>query len=158
MVRVDVSLGEAFRIFTEEIDQWWRRGRRFRNVGGDRSVIVIEPKLGGRLYESFDTKRGSKVIETGRVTVWEPPHRMELEWRLINFSADEKTHVEVTFEPTSRGTIVTVTHSGWSEIRADHPARHELDVAPFIGELGRNWGGLLSSLRLHAQRRDAGED
>jgi len=38
-VTVAVPPGEAFRIFTQEIDQWWRRGPRFRNTRGDRGML-----------------------------------------------------------------------------------------------------------------------
>ncbi len=150
-VRVDVSLEEAFRIFTEEIDQWWRRGRQFRVAGARRGFIALEPGPKGRLFESFETKAGdTKIIETGRVTAWEPPHRIAFEWRNVNFRPDEKTFVEVRFEPGSRGTLVTVTHSGWADIRADHPARHGLEAARFLAMTARLWGDLLSSLRRHA--------
>lgn len=150
-VRVDVGIEEAFRIFTEEIDRWWRHGRRFRIGGERRGFIAIEPGQDGRLFESFETKHGdTKVLETGRVTAWEPPHRVAFEWRNVNFRPDEKTFVEVTFEPGSRGTMVTVTHWGWDDVRPDHPARHGLAPAPFLGTLGRWWGDLLSALRQHA--------
>ena len=53
-VSVEVPIAEAFRIFTEEIDQWWRRGRRFRLAEGERGFIRLEPGVGGRLFESFE--------------------------------------------------------------------------------------------------------
>ena len=31
-VGVAVPPEEAFRVFTQEVDLWWRRGRRFRNA------------------------------------------------------------------------------------------------------------------------------
>src|SRR5690349_13038377 len=94
-VLVRVPPAEAFRIFTEEIDSWWRGGLKYR-IGKQRSVVHLEPKLGGRLFESFETGAGSKVKETGRVTCFEPPLRLVLEWRAVNFAPSEKTEVEVT--------------------------------------------------------------
>ena len=146
-VLVEVPPDEAFRVFTEEIDQWWRQGLRYR-VGRGRSVIHLEPRAGGRLFESIGD--GARVIETGRVTAWEPPARLAFEWRAVNFAPTEKTDVEVLFAPSPSGTLVTVRHGGWSRIRADHPARHGLEVAPFIGNLGMWWADLMTSLRLHA--------
>lgn len=151
-VLVAVEPSEAFRVFTEEIDAWWRRGLKYR-LGRGRSVLHLEPKLGGRLFESFETKAGERVCETGRVTCWEPPMRLVLEWRAANFKGEEKTEVEVLFEPSPSGTLVTVEHRGWTQIRADHPARHGEDSPTFIRSLGLWWGELVSSLREHVAGR-----
>jgi len=142
-VLVAVPRDVAFRVFTEEIDQWWRRGK-------GRGVLHLEPRAGGRLYEEIESKSGARVFETGRVTEWSPPARLVLEWRNVNFSETEKTFVEVTFEESASGTLVTVTHSGWSAIRGDHPARHGLDVVAFIRMNGMWWSEVLTSFREHA--------
>jgi uncharacterized protein YndB with AHSA1/START domain len=148
-VLVEVPADEAFRVFTEEIDRWWQHGSRFR-IGGRRpSVIHLEPHVGGRLLESVDSKGGPRIFETGRVTIWEPPARLVFEWRAVSFKAGEQTEVEVQFAPSRSGTLVTVIHRGWSRIRPDHPARHGLDVAPFIRMMGLWWGDLMTSLREH---------
>jgi len=55
--------------------------------------------------------------------------------------------VEVVFVPSPSGTLVTVWHRGWSTIRPDHPARHNLDAIPFIRMNGLWWGDLLSAFR-----------
>jgi uncharacterized protein YndB with AHSA1/START domain len=149
-VLVAVPPAFAFRAFTEEIDQWWRRGLRYRVSGKGRGILHLEGGVGGRLYESIESKSGTRVVETGRVTAWEPPRRLVLEWRNVNFRADEKTEVEVIFEPSASGTLVTVTHSGFSALRPDHPARHGLPVPEFIRMIGLWWGDLLTSLREHA--------
>ena len=123
-VLVKVPPDEAFRVFTEEIDAWWRSGMRYR-IGKRRSVVHLEPKLGGRLFEAFETANGDpKIKETGRVTCFEPPRRLVLTWRAVKFAPDEETEVEVLFEPRPSGTLDTVCHRGWSKIRPDHPARH----------------------------------
>ena len=148
-VLVRVEPAEAFRIFTEEIDAWWRRGIRYRAARGNRGFIHMEPRVDGRLFESFEANGETRVVETGRITTWAPPARVVFEWRALNFAPTEKTEVEVTFEPSPSGTIVTVTHRGWAQIRPDHPARHRLDVPAFIQTTGMWWGALLSSLRMH---------
>ena len=147
-VLVEVPPAEAFRVFTEEIDAWWRRGLRYR-LGKQRSVVHLEPKLGGRLFESFETTQGSRVVETGRVTTWQPPERLVLEWRAVNFAPAERTEVDVLFQPSLRGTLVTVRHRGWSHLPDDHPVRHGQDVAVFLRTMGLWWGALASSLREH---------
>jgi uncharacterized protein YndB with AHSA1/START domain len=155
--RVSVTLAvppqDAFRIFTEEIDQWWRRGAKYRVAGGRRGIIHLEPTLGGRLFESFEVGSGTKVFETGKVTVWEPPSRLAFEWRAVNFAPSESTHVEVLFEPTVSGTLVTVTHRGFARLRPDHPARHGLPVPAFIRMMGLWWGDLMTALREHVATR-----
>src|SRR6187402_1579747 len=104
---VRVPPAEAFRIFTEEIDGWWRSGRKYR-IGKDRSVVHLEPRLGGRLFERFAAPSGTeKVVQTGVVTAWEPPARVVFSWRAASFRADETSEVEVQFEPTRSGTNVT---------------------------------------------------
>lgn len=149
-VLVRVPVEEAFRIFTEEIDRWWRRGVQFRASGKRRGVLYLEPRVGGRLFEAFETASGERVVQTGTVTAWEPPQRLVFEWRATNFAPLERTEVEVVFAPSPSGTTVTVTHRGWSRIRPDHPARHRKDVVEFIRMMGMWWGDLLSSLRDHA--------
>jgi uncharacterized protein YndB with AHSA1/START domain len=150
-VLVEVEPTEAFRIFTTEIDAWWRGGMKYR-LGKNRSVVHLEPRLGGRLFESFETSTGTRIAETGRITSWEPPARMVLEWRAVNFAPSEKTEVEVLFEPSPSGTLVTVRHSGWSRIRPDHPVRHGQDQPTFIRRMGMWWGELMGSLREYASR------
>ena len=146
-VLVRVSPPDAFRIFTEEIDQWWRRGRAYRLAGKRGSVMCLEAGVGGRLLESYQLRGETRVVETGTVTVWEPPTRLVFEWRSVTFAEGERTEVEVEFAPSPSGTIVTVTHRGWAAIRDDHPVRHGAATRAFLADLGRWWGALLSSMR-----------
>lgn len=155
-VLVELPLEETFRVFTEEIDLWWRRGPRYRASGSSRGVVHLEARLGGRLYESIEAEADMRVVETGRITAWEPPARVVFDWRASNFAPDETTEVEVTFEASRSGTLVTVVHRGWSAIRPDHPARHGLEVVAFVRMLGLWWGDLATALRLHATSRRAG--
>ena len=140
----------AFELFTADIDRWWQRGRAWR--AGRASVLHLEPFVGGRLFEAFDGEgdAGPRVISTGEVLAWEPPHRLLLRWRGVNLGPDEATEVEVRFEPRASGTWVQVEHRGWSGVRPDHPVRHGQPPAAFLAGLGRWWGGLLTSLAARA--------
>jgi uncharacterized protein YndB with AHSA1/START domain len=151
-VSVAVPPAEAFAIFTEEIELWWRRGPRYRVAGHRRGIIRLEPGVGGRLFESFDGEHGPRVVQTGEVTGWDPPSRLVLRWRNVNFAPDEHTEVEVLFTPARAGTTVTVIHRGWSTLRPDHPARHGLAVEAFVRMMGMWWGEQASALRVHAER------
>lgn len=156
-VLVRVPPEEAFRVFTEEIDGWWRSGMKYR-MGKDRSVVHLEPKLGGRLFETFHAPSGApRILETGVITAWEPPERVVFQWRASNFGPGESTEVEVLFEATRSSqreglvTNVTVIHRGWAQIRPDHPARHGEDLRAFTRSLGAWWGDLMTSLRMRAE-------
>jgi len=141
-VAVAVAPSRAFDIFTGDIDQWWRHGVKFRHSASRSGLLRIEPQVGGRLFESFDQDGTPHVIEVGRVHVWDPPRCLKFSWRNANFA------VEVEFAPTASGTLVTVTHSGLSALRPDHPARHGLQGADFSRMIGLWWGEQMSSLRL----------
>jgi uncharacterized protein YndB with AHSA1/START domain len=148
-VFVAVTPEDAFEVFTREIDAWWRSGPKYRIAGRRRGRLAFEAGLGGRLFETFELDSGSRTIEVGRVTAWEPPGRLELEWRGVNFKPGESTRVEVSFRASGEGTEVTVLHGGWSALPADHPARHGLQGADFSRMIGMWWGGLMTSLREH---------
>jgi hypothetical protein len=148
-VFVRVSPADAFDVFTREIDLWWRDGPRYRIGGRRRGRLFFEPGPDGRLFETFEVSTGSRTFEVGRVTVWEPPVRLGLEWRGVNFEPHEKTFVDVTFAPLDEGTQVTVRHHGWSALRPEHPARHGVTGAAFSRTIAFFWAGLLTSLREH---------
>lgn len=156
-VFVDVDPADAFAVFTEEIDLWWRTGPAYRIAGRDRGRLCFEPQLGGRLFETFEGKRKTHTVDVGRVTVWDPPSRLALVWRAVNFKPHEETLVEVGFAAHGEGTLVTVRHSGWSSLRDDHPARHGLVGPAFSRHIGMWWGGLMTALREHVARRRADE-
>ncbi len=150
-VTVPVPPALAFEIFTTEIDLWWRRGPQYRHVTGDRALVAIEPREGGRVFESTAGDAAGPAQEIGRVLAWQPPARLLFEWRNATFAPVERTEVEVLFEPAGEGTRVTVTHRGWAAIRPDHPARHGQPVPVFIAETGRWWGGQLAVYRLRCK-------
>ena len=156
-VFVRVAVDDAFDVFTREIDLWWRTGPAYRIAGRRRGQLVFEPKLGGRLFETFESARADRpeghTIQVGEVIAWEPPRRLALTWRGVNFKPHESTEVEVRFEPSGEGTMVTVVHSGWSSLPSEHPARHGLTGADFSRMIGMWWGGLMTSFRQHVASR-----
>ncbi len=154
MVTVGVSVEDAFEVFTEEIDLWWRRGLQFRPSGKSVGVLHLEPKVGGRLFESYEVGKETRLVEVGRVTIWDPPSRLVLEWRNTNFAPDESTEVEVLFESLGEAsTRVTLYHRGWSALRPDHPARHGNSGAAMSRMIGMWWGDLMRSLADYVRER-----
>lgn len=146
-VSVRLGIEQSFRLFTEQIDQWWRRGPRYRNGGPDSGLIHLEPRLDGRVFESSKSGQGERVFEIGRIVEWSPPARLAFTWRNSVFADDEMTLVEVDFTSQGASTLVTVVHRGWAAIRPDHPARHGMQIPAFQRSLGVWWGDQLSSLR-----------
>lgn len=60
---VRVSLQDAFEVFTQETDVWWRHGSKYRIAGKRPGRIVFEPGLGGRLFETVELRSGPKTFE-----------------------------------------------------------------------------------------------
>lgn len=63
-VYVAISVEEAFAIFTEEIDSWWRHGAKYRIAGRQPGQIFFEPRSGGRLFETVERGSGPKTYVT----------------------------------------------------------------------------------------------
>ena len=150
-VFVAVDPADAFAVFTEEIDLWWRRGPGYRIAGRSPGVLAFEAGVGGRLFETV----GKRTFEIGRVLVWEPGQRLAFEWRGVNFAPGESTRVDLEFEAREGGTMVTLVHRGWKSLRDDHPARHGNVGTALDRMIGMWWGGLMTSLREHVERRAA---
>jgi uncharacterized protein YndB with AHSA1/START domain len=146
---VAVSPADAFEVFTTEIDQWWRRGPRYRIAGQQPGVLHLEPRLGGRLFEEYAQ---GQLHEVGTITAWQPPSHLAFSWRSVTFVPGEATTVDVRFVASGRGTRVTLEHRGWSTIRDDHPVRHGKPSAAFLADTGMWWVALLRALGEHATR------
>lgn len=152
-VMVAVSPEDAWDVFTNEIELWWKRGPKFRIAGRNPGRLSIERGLGGRLFEIVELRSGPRMFEVGKVLAWDPPRHLLLEWRGVNFKPHEKTHVDVSFEALGEGTMVRVRHSGWAALPDDHPARHGKVGADFSRMIGMWWGELMTSLREHSAAR-----
>jgi hypothetical protein len=147
--RVDVDPDTAFRVFTEEVDAWWRHGPRFRWHEKRGGTLRFEKGEGGRFLEVYPT---GDSFEVGRIRVWDPPHRLVFGFRARSFGPDESTEVEVRFEARGDATDVTVEHRGFAALRADHPARHGMDAGAFTNMMGTFWADLLTAARRYAAR------
>jgi len=142
---VRAGVDEAFRVFTEDIDLWWKQGPRFRVHAERPSTMRLEPHEGGRFLEVY----ADDAFELGKVRVWKPPERVVFEMRGRDFKPDELTEVDVRFELVDAGTRVTVHHTGWDALPPDHPARHGHDNQAFTNMMGLWWADTLTALRIH---------
>ena len=144
-IRVGVPPAEAFEVFTNEIDAWWRRGPRFRVRGSGPSTLRFEGGLGGRLVEIWDESRGEQ-FEHGRILAWDPPKHLRFELRGRDLKGAEHTWVDVRFEPDGDGTRVSLENAGFDAFPATHPVRHGAQGAHLVNMMGRWWLELLRAL------------
>ena len=114
-VEVPVDARKAFELFTTGINRWWKRGTYYWNDRARARGLRFEPHVGGRFIEVYDDTTG-EGFEIGRVLVWEPGRRIVYSWRQTDWGPEEKTQVEVRFEPIETGTRVTIVHSGWEKV------------------------------------------
>lgn len=115
-VTVDAPVEHAFRVFTERTTDWWPLGTH--SVREELAqAAVIEPRAGGAVYELWRNGRE----EWGRVTAWEPPHRLVFTWH-PGRGADEATEVEVRFSEQGGSTLVELEHRGWEARGEQAPA------------------------------------
>lgn len=143
-LRVKASPERAFDVFTREIGLWWRPNELFRFTPRSPGVVAFEPGLGGRFTETLPN---GKVFEIGRITAWEPGHRLAFTWRQATFAPEQMTDVEVRFEPVGDETRVTVEHRGWDSVPPEHVARHTMADNVFLRRHGEWWQELLAAYR-----------
>ncbi|HEY7132498.1 MAG TPA: SRPBCC domain-containing protein [Candidatus Limnocylindrales bacterium] len=104
----------AFRVWTEDIDRWWPADHTV--TGTDDLRVVLEPRLGGRIYERTP---GGIEHDWGEVTLWEPPERLGYLWHLRRDRADA-TQVEIRFLPAEADrTRIEIEHRNWEVLGAE---------------------------------------
>jgi len=135
-ITLDLSCSprHAFELWTTRTSMWWPPSH---TVSGRADVtIVIEPRVGGRIYER--TPNGDEH-DWGQVTDWDPPTRITYLWHLRQDRADA-SEVDITFTPAhTTGTRMTIEHRGWDRLGARGAHQHELNR--------RGWDTLLPHFR-----------
>ena len=129
--RVDCPSEHAFEVWTRRIATWWPTSH---SVTGERDVqIILEPRLDGRIFER--TSAGQEH-DWGKITLWEPPHRLGYIWHLRQNRTDA-SDVEITFRPLNATTTqVEIEHRGWERLGAAGLAARDANQA--------GWSGLLA--------------
>jgi uncharacterized protein YndB with AHSA1/START domain len=129
---VACSAEHAFHVWTARIASWWPR--EHRATAETQTEVLLEPRLGGRLYER--TSSGLEV-EWGEITTWEPPHRFVYLWHIRRDRADA-TEVDLRFVPTAPdATRVDIVHRGWERLGAGGSDWRERNLG--------GWNGILPS-------------
>jgi uncharacterized protein YndB with AHSA1/START domain len=98
----------AFRRFALEFAQWWPW--QTHSIGGKRVArVVLEPKVGGRIFEEHvDGRR----FQWGQVLEWDPPRRLKFTFHPSREPATAQ-EVEVRFVPEGSGTRLELSASKW---------------------------------------------
>jgi uncharacterized protein YndB with AHSA1/START domain len=126
---VDCPPGHAFAMWTGRCGQWWPRGH---SVSGVPAAVVLEPRLGGRIFERT---RDGVEIDWGEITCWEPPVRLAYRWHLRR-DQTEATDVEIQFGAGATGTArLRIRHSGWERLGADADPWREANRGGWSGVL-----------------------
>jgi hypothetical protein len=115
LVSIDVacSAEHAFHVWTSQIGTWWPQ--EHRATAEPRTQVVLEPRLGGRLFER--TPSGQEV-DWGQITLWDPPRRLGYLWHIRRDRADA-TDVEIRFVPIAPDAArLDIVHSGWERLGA----------------------------------------
>lgn len=120
-IEVRRSAGEAFRLFTERIGEWWptETHSRAKSAEGEKTEqATIEPRVGGRVFETLNDGR---ELDWGEVTAWEPGERFAMAWRMGR-PPEEATDVTVRFEALGEEACrVTLTHEHWERLGEEGP-------------------------------------
>jgi activator of Hsp90 ATPase-like protein len=120
----------AFVTWAHRTSLWWPAGH---TVTGEQGLeIVLEPRVGGRIFERTTAGREE---DWGEVVLWEPPLRLGYLWHLRADRTDA-TEVEVAFTGQDDGsTRVDIEHRGWDRLGERAPAWRERNQ--------RGWSGII---------------
>lgn len=119
---VNAPVRHAFETWVGSQHIWWPKSH---TISGDPHAIVVEPRVGGRIYERA---ADGAEHEWGEVLEWTPPTRLQFLWHLF-FSRDEATVVDVTFDEIDERTSVRLVQTGWDSLGAEGPIRRERTIA-----------------------------
>jgi uncharacterized protein YndB with AHSA1/START domain len=124
---VACSREHAFLVWTTKLSHWWPSSHTV--TGSSTAEIVLEPTVGGRIYE-----RGPDGTEHdwGELTTWDPPARFGYRWHLRQDRADA-SQVDIAFIDEGDRTRVEIEHSGWDRLGAKGAHLRERNQAGWAG-------------------------
>ena len=112
-IEINADVEKVFSAYVDKINEWWpRQGEDNRYSwppeGVEPKDILFEAKLGGRYYERFAD--GSEFV-IGQITEYDPPHKLSYTWQGRDWPGDSL--IQVRFEASGGGTLLSLTHSGF---------------------------------------------
>ncbi len=117
---VDVAVDQeaAFRIFTEDVGEWYLIDRHTVVDHTKTKTLRFDPWVGGRFRAVYDLDTG-EGDQGALITAWEPPHRLV-------FVDSREMEVEVMFQPIDGGCRVTIEQRGFDKLDPELAGRvHE---------------------------------
>ena len=138
-IRVAASQARAFEVFTAGISRWWP-GRA--NIGATPlRNSTIEPRVGGLWFQVGED--GTRTT-TGRVKLWDPPHRFVVSWDINqHWKPDSSVGSEVEVAFIADGpdaTIVELEHRNFEVLGAEGGAKMR-------GDVDGGWPGILEDFK-----------
>ncbi|MGW0230605.1 SRPBCC domain-containing protein [Actinopolymorpha singaporensis] len=98
----------AFEVYTGDLAAWWHPS--YTMNAETLTGVTMEPQVGGRVFESH---RDGEEYDWGRVTVWEPGHRLAYTSTLAQPSG-HPSEITVDFTPHDGGCRMRFQHGGWN--------------------------------------------
>jgi uncharacterized protein YndB with AHSA1/START domain len=99
----------TFKIFVEEIGQWWPN-EKYMFLGAE-SKATIETRVGGRVSNRHPDGREYTI---GEVLRYDPGVRLTFTWN--HGEGQGTTEIDVRFRASGAGTRVDLAHSGWDRL------------------------------------------
>jgi uncharacterized protein YndB with AHSA1/START domain len=123
-ITIEASPGRVFQALTEGISSWWT-APFFHTQGARR--IVLEPRVGGRLYEDIGDEQGTLL---GIVTFIKRPEELRITGSMF-MATPVQGVIIFQLEPKAESTLLRLSHRMVGEIdeeagKAIHGGWHEL--------------------------------
>jgi uncharacterized protein YndB with AHSA1/START domain len=134
VIHVSATPETAFRVFTEQIGDWWPL-EHYSVLEGVQTVVFEDDRIVERAAD------GSESV-WGEILDFEVAGRLRFTWHPGRGDADP-TEVEVTFAADGDGTAVTLVHSGWERLSEERRAGR--------ADYENGWPGVLDRFRQAAE-------
>jgi hypothetical protein len=104
---LECSPAHAFALFTERASEWWPEMLRHTTDPGSEIRMVADGRFWERATDGHE-------VELGRVTMWDPPRRLALDF-YPGTDTHHPTEVVVRFAREEGGTRIVVVHGPKAE-------------------------------------------
>ena len=125
-IEIGAPVEVAWSTWVDRMIDWWPYGTH--SVGGDAvRSLVVEPKVGGRVYEVLDD---GTEHDWGLISVFDPPKRLVQSWH-PGTDPSTATELEVRFAGIGDGsrTRFELEHRGWER----HPMGERMAQGYAVG-------------------------
>ncbi|HZI41604.1 MAG TPA: SRPBCC domain-containing protein [Gemmatimonadaceae bacterium] len=136
--QIDIAAppSRVFEALTDPVQllAWWGDRQTFPSTHWE-----LDARVGGKWISRWRDPDGNSFALGGVILEIDPPRLLVYSWWDDRFPGLPLTTVRYELAPTSTGTLVTVTHDGFDDVRAD-----------FVDYNG-GWSNVMRSLRAHAE-------